>query len=60
MRMDMRKLRAVEMRRGELGQPAMADAAVLSARKHGTKSERAPGEGRGSEGERAGIRCLLK
>ena len=58
--MDTRKLGAVEMWRGELGQPAMADGAVLSAREHGTKSLRAPGEGRGSEGERAGIRCLLK
>jgi hypothetical protein len=58
--MDTRKLGAVETRRGELGQPTMADAAVLSARKHDTKSERASGEGRGSEGERARIRCLLK
>ena len=58
--MDMRKLWVVETRRGELGQSAMADAVVLRAREHGTKSERAPGEGRGSEGERAGIRCLLK
>ena len=58
--MDTRKLGAVETWRGELGQPAMADAAVLSTREHGTKSERVPGKGRGSEGERAGIRCLLK
>jgi len=58
--MDTRKLGAEETLRGELGQPAMVDVAVLSAREHGTKSERAPGEGRGSEGERVGIRCLLK
>ena len=58
--MDTRKLGAVETRRGELGQPSMVDSAVLSTHEHGTKSERAPGEGRGSEGERAGIRCLLK
>jgi len=58
--MDTRKLGAVETRRGELGQPAMADAAVLSACEHGTQSERAPEEGRGSEGECAGIRCSLK
>ena len=58
--MDTRKLRAVETRRGELGQPAMADTVVLSACEYGTKSERALGEGRGSEGECAGIRCSLK